>query len=346
MTDALTAVLQDRPQQSERPHQNAGLNDLRWLARYAEHCGFYTGQTTSMMHALRTAFGPAAWRIVCRSPKACFIPILRNRELTIHSLIAYCRRLAERSFVQAPKPILLAYYVRQRRLYFDRPVRIPQEEDYDLIRLANRESHLRLSDIALVSNWAHQSNTAILPNHRWSTLVARAHKHNAQQRVYLYSARREPWHFFCRATPWRGYQVEPIADALELWQEGQRHGNCLYNLRHICMAVEPSRFFRVSKGSKPVATLELAWRVPVEDFTGMDRLWGRWELQDLRLSYNRLPHEHLVIAMQAFAAMYNIWAKRLRRMPEDYVEDTLKRIARAKRLSVWGMFMTDEQTPA
>lgn len=346
MTDALTAVLQDRPQQPERPHQNAGLNDLRWLARYAEHCEFYTGQTTSMLHALRTAFGPAAWRIVCRSPKDCFIPILRNRELTIHSLIAYCKRLAERSFVQAPKPILLAYHVRQRRLYFDRPVRIPQDEDYDLIRVADRAPSLRLSDIALVSNWAHQSRTAILTNHRWSALVARARKHNEQERVYLSCARKEPWHFFCRATLWRAYQVEPIADVLDLWQEGQRHGNCLYNLRYICTATEPSRFFRVSKDGKPVATLELAWRAPEEDFIGMDRLWGRWEMQDLRLSYNRLPDQDLTAAMQAFAAMYNTWAKRLRRMPEGYVEETLERVARAKRLSVFRTFITDEQTPS
>lgn len=345
MAEALAATVPNEMQLA-KPSQSALLNDLRWLARYAEHCGFYTSQSISMLHALRTAFGPAAWRIVCRSPKDCFLPILRNRELTIHSLIAYCKRLVERSFVQAPKPILLAYYVRQRRLYFDRPCRIPQETDYDLIRVANRAPYLRLSDIALVANWAHQSNTAILPNHRWSSLVMRARKHNEQERIYLSSSRKEPWHFFCHATPWRGYHIEPIADVLQLWREGLRHGNCLYNLRYICSASKPSRFFAVSKAGQPVATLELAWRPPEEDFIGMDRVWGRWELQDLRLSYNRLPEDPMVSAMQAFAAMYNTWAMRPRRMPPGYIEDTLKRIARARRLSVWGQFMAEEQAPS
>lgn len=116
----------------------AGLADLRWLMRYARHCGFHAQARDDLAQALRETFGAAAWRIICRSPKEAFMPILRNPELSIHSLITYCKRLAERSFVRAPKPILLAYYVRQRRLYFDRPCRIPEGDDYNLIRVASR----------------------------------------------------------------------------------------------------------------------------------------------------------------------------------------------------------------
>ena len=139
-----------RPSTLIRPAPTSGqsaaiaMTNLRWLERYAAHCGFHTQGADSLLNALRAAFGAAAWRIVCRSPKACFVPILRHRELSIHSLITYCKRLAERSFVQAPKPLLLEYFVRQRRLYFDRPCRIPQGEDFDLMRVANRHEPLRL----------------------------------------------------------------------------------------------------------------------------------------------------------------------------------------------------------
>jgi hypothetical protein len=323
------------------PALSAVLSDLRWLVRYAIHCGFHTAQQASMLQALRSTFGAAAWRIVCRSPKTCFIPILRNQELSIHSLISYCKRLAERSFVQAPQPILLAYFVRQRRLYFDRPCRIPQDDDYDLIRVANRHEGLRLRDIACVANWAHQSRMAILPAHKWSNLVSRARKYNEREQVHLASARHHPWHFFCGTTAWRGYQMEPITDTVALWHEGQRHGTCLHRLRYECTAAAPSRFFRITKQGRSIATLELVWRLPEKEFVGMDRVWGKWEMQDLRLSYNRLPDEQLVQAMNAFAGMYNTWAKRIRRLPPGFRQEISARIDRARRLSVWSAFTSE-----
>lgn len=316
--------------------------DLRWLVRYASHCGFTAGNEAAMNQALRKAFGAAAWRIVCRSPKASFLPILCNPELSIHSLINYCKCLAERSFVQAPRPILLAYYVRQRRLYFDRPCRIPQGDDYDLIRVANRHEQLRMRDIACVINWAHQSRTCILPRHKWSTLVMRARRYNERERVHLLSVKHEPWHFFCHNTTWRGYEIQPLRDAVELWHEGQRHNNCLYRLRLDCTALKPSRFFRVIKDGKSIATMELAWRAPEGGFRGMDLVWGRWELQDLRLSFNRLPDETLVESMRAFGMTYNDWSKRPRRMSPGYIDETCKRVVRAKRMAVWNLFLSEQ----
>jgi hypothetical protein len=324
----------------------AGLADLRWLVRYARHCGFHALAGDDLAQALRETFGAAAWRIICRSPKEAFIPILRNPELSIHSLITYCKRLAERSFVRAPKPILLAYFVRQRRLYFDRPCRIPEGDDYNLIRIASRHEQLRLRDIACVANWAHESCNCILLVHKWSTLVMRARRYNEQKVAELASVRHEPWHFFCRNTTWRGYQVEPITDPAGLWHEGQRHGNCLFKLRYDCTALKPSRFFRVGKRGRSIATLELAWRPPEPGFRGMDLVWGRWEMQDLRLSFNRLPDEALVQSMRAFGEMYNLLSKRLRRMPPGYVQDTRDRVVRANRMAVWSLFISEEQTPA
>lgn len=322
------------------------LADLQWLVRYASHCGFTVGNDAAMVQALHKAFGSAAWRIVCRSPKSCFLPILRNQELSIHSLISYCQNLAERSFVQAPQPMLLDFYVRQRRLYFDRPCRIPKGDDYDLIRVANRQKQLQLRDIACVANWLHQSRSCILPGHKWSTLVIRARRYNERERVQLLSVGHEPWHFFCGNTTWRGYEVQPIRDAAGLWHEGQRHNTCLYRLRYDCTAIKPSRFFRVCKGGRSIATLELAWRPPESGFRGMDLVWGRWEMQDLRLSFNRLPDDALVQAMQAFGQTYNHFSKRLRRMPPGYVQETCERVVRAKRMAVWGLFISEEQTPA
>lgn len=321
----------------------AVMADLRWLERYANYCGFHTSDTNSLLQSLRQAFGAAAWRIVCRSPKAAFLPILRNQELSIHSLISYCKTLAERSFVQAPRPMLLDFYVRQRRLYFDRPCRIPQGDDYDLIRVANRQELLSLRDIACVANWVHQSRSCILPRHKWSTLVTRARRYNERERVQLLSVKHEPWHFFCQNTTWRGYQVQPLRDAAVLWLEGQRHNNCLYRLRYDCTTLKPSRFFRIIKDGRSIATLELSWRPPEPGFRGMDLVWGRWEMQDLRLSFNRLPNEKLVQSMQAFGQTYNHWSKRQRRMPPGYVQETRERVVGAKRMSVWNVFSPEHE---
>lgn len=306
--------------------------DLRWLARYARHCGFAQGSNDSVAQSLRRAFGPAAWRVICRSPKTCFMPILRNQELSIHSLIRYCQELAKRSFVQAPQPILLAYFVQQRRLFHDRPCRIPENDDYDLIRVANRHMPLVLRDIASVMNWAHQTRTSIQPGHKWSNLVIRARQHNHQEQIRLLSQYQEKWHFFCKETDWLGYTVTPITDAQVLWQQGFNQGNCLYKLRYEYTRLKPSRFFCVSKGEKLLATLELAWRPPEKGFKGMDLVWGRWELQDLRLSFNRLPDQKLLSAMQSFADLYNIWSKRTSRMPRGYIQETIDRIDRSRNI--------------
>lgn len=206
------------------------------------------------------------------------------------------------------------------------------------MRVANRHGPLRLKDIASVANWVPLSGTIIRPAHRWASLVERAQNHDARERVRLAAAKHAPWHFFCASTAWRGYQVDPITDVVGLWLEGQRHGNCLYRVRYECDSYKPSRFFRVSRAGRSIASLELAWRAPQAGFSGMDRVWGRWELQDLRLSYNRLPDTALLESMQAFAAMYNTWAKRLRRQPPGHVQDTQERIAALERLARWNPF--------
>lgn len=338
---------------SDRPLRVAkasAATDLHWLLRYARHCGFsggvqpaggpadlreeaatcsrHGGQTghDALVQALRRAFGPPAWRLVCRSPRECFLPILRNRELSLHSLIAYCQRLAARSFVVAPQATLLAYFVTQRRRFFNHPCRVPEDDDYTLMRVADRERHLRVRDIALVANWVQQVRFDVRLNHRWTALLRRAVLFRAQERIDLQLRKLPGWHFFCRTTDWRGYRVEPLTDPAALWEEGQQLGHCAFRLRTLCRASKPSRFFSVSRGGRRLATLELGWRPPEPADIGMDREWGRWELADLRLSFNRLPEAALVEAMTAFAWQYNFWAKRLGRMPPGYLEELRERI--------------------
>lgn len=308
----------------------SSLANLEWLVRYARHCGLPLGTSGSEIKTLRNAFGAPAWRILCRSPRSAFLPILRNRELSIHSLIQYCRRLAERSFVQAPQPLLLTFFVTQRRHFHDRPCRVPESDDYDLIRIAKRARSLQVRDIADVTNWANENRVWIRPGHKWSTLVLRARKYFERQRIELQDQENEPWHFFCGFVSWRGLTITPITRPLGLWQEAQRHGTCLFKLRHECSALKPSRFFAISRGPKALATLELAWRPPEQCDRGMDRVWGYWFLQDLRLSYNRLADESLFEAMTAFAKQYNVWAKRPGRQVPEVAKATYMRLRAAQ----------------
>lgn len=358
---------------SDRPVRVAKVSaaaNLHWLVRYARHCGFAAGvqhganpacrreaaatrsrqegqpEDDSLVQALRRSFGPPAWRLVCRSSKERFLPILRNRELSLHSLITYCQRLSERSFVVAPQAVLLAYFVTQRRRFFNHPCRLPEDDDYTLMRVADREQHLRERDIALVVNWAQQVRFDVRPNHRWAALVRRAVLFRAQERIALQARHLPGWHFFCRTTDWRGYRVEPLVDPAALWEEGQRMGHCAYRLRTLCRDTKPSRFFSVWREGKRIATLELAWRPPEPADMGMDREWGRWELMDLRLSFNRPPESALVEAMEAFAWQYNFWSKRMGRMPPGYVDEVRERIRRSARRQSWSPWAAGTAAPA
>lgn len=316
--------------------QGAVLSDLRWLVRYANHCGFFSGNDQAILLALKRAFGAAAWRILCRSPKERFIPILRNRDLSLRSLITYCQRLAAHSFVQAPQAILLEYFVNQRRLYLTRPCRVPEDEDYVFMRVADRHNGPKMRDIAWVNNWTKQARVMVRPQHKWTSLVRRAEEFREhQQQQQLAVQRGTFWYFYCGAMDWRGYRVEPITNSAELWLEGVAMGNCLYKLRHECNSEHQNRFFSIKKDGKRFATLELVWSPPVEEFHGMDRELGQWRLQDLRLSFNRLPGKDLLEGMHGFAWMFNFWAKRPGRMPSGHAQETRQRIAQ---LNGWTAF--------
>lgn len=303
------------------------LQNLGWLIRYARRCRLAYPELyedTDPLPRIRAKFSAGAWRLLCRSSKRDFLPILRNRELMFLSLVNYCERLVERSFVSAPPAVLLHFFVSQRRLYFNLPCRIPEGEDYDLIRVASRSPILKTSDIASVANWSSQAGIVISSRNSWRALVNRAKKFWEHEQLSLTNYEREPWHFFCRGTDWRGYRIEPLAIPSQLWLEGRHQGNCLYKLRFDCSSLKLSRFFSIMREGRRVATLELSWRPPDRSDCGMNLVLGAWEVQDLRKSYNRLPDDAMLTSMKAFAWQYNLWAKRPGRMPAGGLAAHLK----------------------
>lgn len=326
MTQRLPSIAPILPT-PQQPAAWGGLQNLGWLIRYARHCRLADpelSEDTDPLPRIRAKFSAGAWRLLCRSSKRDFLPILRNRELKFSSLVNYCERLVERSFVSAPPAVLLHFFVSQRRLYFSLPCRIPEGEDYDLIRVASRSADLKTSEIASVANWSSQAGVVISSRSSWRALVNRAKKFWEQEQLSLNNYEREPWHFFCRSTDWRGYRIEPLALPSQLWLEGRHQGNCLYKLRFDCSSLKLSRFFSIMREGRRVATLELSWRPPDRSDCGMNLVLGAWEVQDLRKSYNRLPDAALLNSMKAFAWQYNLWAKRPGRMPAGGMAAHLK----------------------
>ncbi len=312
---------------------SASSDRLSWLVRYANHCGFLDGSQADPTIAIKNAFSSAGWRILCRSTKVHFIPIIRNRDLSFDDLVKYCNRLAECSFVKAPAPELLEYFVRQRRTYFHLRCRIPQEDDYILMRIAQRQQTTSLPEVALVCNWVYQEGVELNSRQTWAALLSRAKSFREQERIKIASTHQSRWDFFCDDHDWRGFRIEPIRDSAQLWIEGIALGNCLYKLRHECNSIRPSRFFCIRRAGKRVATLELSWVPPQKSFIGMQRELGCWQVCDLRLSYNRLPDESLREAMFDFAKMYSIWALRPNRMHSGYVQKMRQKIARLQKFS-------------
>lgn len=316
---------------SVKPSRRSGagattFKNLNWLVRYAKHCGNLTDVCEAVERILREKFTPAAWRVLCRSPKECFVPILRNRELSFESLALYCSRLAEHGFQQAPQAVLLSYFINQRRLYCSTGCRIPEGSDFVFMRIAGREAKVTFSQLALVENWINQTHVLLSRNNRWSALVRRALEFRANERVSMTARKSQGWHFFCTGMDWQGYKIEPLTGVEDLWIEGLCMGSCVYRLRSECRAIKPSRFFSVRRFGKRLATLELVWQPPHLSFKGMDRVWGRWVLQDLRLSFNRLPYAQLMASMVHFASHYNLLSKRPGRLPSGHAQDLEHRL--------------------
>ena len=114
------------------------------------------------------------------------------------------------------------------------------------------------------------------------------------------------WKFACGPVAWHGYEIIPLVNGIDLWDERQAMSSCLYKLRGLCQAASaPSRFFSVRRNGRRHATLELGRNLPNPGSPGLEKVGERWRLQDCRLSHNRLPPEDLVRLLTDFARHYS-----------------------------------------
>ena len=299
--------------------------DMSWLLCYARRCDVKLDPYQSQAAALKSCFSQAAWRLVCRSGKDCFIPILRNQRLSFESLLLYAETLVEHGFQVAPDPKLLDYLIQSSYYYFDRMPNVPSSKDeMTLLRLATRQGGVSRKDFQRVHKWVALGRGSVSTRMRWPAVLRRANDWHQRQQLVVSQAKASEssheaetsWNFACTDLPWRGYAITPLTNNIDLWDEGQAMSSCLYRLRHLCDHAEAlSRYFSVKKNGRRFATLELVREAPRGGMKGPDRIYGQWRLQDCRLSHNRLPPDELAKKLMDFGWHYNILSQRPNRSP-------------------------------
>lgn len=294
------------------------FKDLSWLLRYADHCRMSL-DPADPVKSIRQQFSKAAWRVLCRSDRSDFLPILQNQQLSFVDLKTYCHALAEFGWLKAPARTLLGFVITESYLYYDQKPSAPiSQEKFTFMRLGEQAGAVTTKELALVRHWQTQHHMRLKPEMKWSRLVARARLWRQRERVRLTQSNGQNWHFYCRSMPWRGYEIVPLDTPLALFDEAVAMGTCLYNLRYLCSrSCQASRFFSLRQEGVRVATFELVHEYPSYCSKGWKQRNGRWTLQDTRLSFNRLPPAQLVGHLAAFVAMYNIWAARPLRQPQS-----------------------------
>ena len=298
---------------------------LHWLLRYARHSRVTSDPVTLDAHAIKRCFTPPAWRLVCRSSRGSFVPLLRNRHLTFDSLVHYARRLAESGFQVAPNPVFLEYFIQSSYYFFDRMPRVPdQPDEMALLRLATRSSAgscaVSRAQLRRVDEWLNWGQGAVNTRMAWSAVLRRADQWHRRQQLAVEQARScsagaeaaTSWTFACGPVAWQDYEIVPLVNSIDLWDDGQAMSSCLYKLRGLCQATSaPSRFFSVRRNGRRHATLELVENMPDPGLdtpagtAGPEKLSERWHLQDFRLSHNRLPPGGLITLLAGFARHYS-----------------------------------------
>lgn len=299
------------------PSTAAGKN-LHWLLRYARHGGINLNACRDEATTLKNCFTPAAWRLLCRSVKASFLPILRNRHLCFDSLGLYAQSLVTHGFQVAPNAELLDYFIQSSYLFFDRMPSVPHKPiDMTLLRLATRCGGVSRAQLRLVSEWQAWGPGSVTPHMTWRAVLHRANQWHQRQQVAIEHDRHratsakatEGWKFACGPVAWHDCEIVPLVNGIDLWGEAQAMSNCLYKLRGLCQATgTPSRFFSVRRNGRRYATLELVCSLPELDGLEQQKLGECWRLQDCRLSHNRLPPEELIEQLSAFAMHYSAQA--------------------------------------
>lgn len=299
--------------------------DLHWLSRYAHHVHFRPDISLPYATAIKSCFSAAAWRLLCRSDRSSFIPILRNQKLSFDSLIHYTQTLVDNGFQVAPRPKLLDYFIQASYYFFDRMPSVQASQDeMTLFRLATRHGAVSRKEFQRVHEWLNSDRGNVTTRMSWRAVLRRANDWHRRQQLVVDHARNssnsaaspQTWHFACSTLAWRGFSIMPLANVIDLWDEGEAMSSCLYKLRYLCKKNRgPSRFFSVRRNGRRYATLELVCDLPDEGMRGPDRLYGRWRLQDCRLSHNRLPSQSLVKMLIDFGSHYNLLSQRPARAP-------------------------------
>ena len=333
----------------------AGSKNLHWLSRYARHVHLRPDISLPDADAIKSCFSAAAWRLLCRSDRSSFIPILRNRHLRYDSLVHYTQTLVDNGFQVAPSPELLDYFIQASYYFFDRMPRVPDSQDeMTLLRLATRHGAVSRKALQRVHEWLDPDRGSVTTRMTWCSVLRRANDWHRREQLVVDHARdgvnsAEPartWHFACGPMAWRGYSIMPLANEIDLWDEGQAMSSCLYKLRDLCKRPSvPSRFFSVRKDGRRYATLELVRDLPAEGMRGPDRLYGRWRLQDCRLSHNRLPSEALVKMLIDFGKQYNVLSQRPGRapVPAQSTKTSQPRLTRLTGVKPLGLLIRDGQ---
>jgi len=270
---------------------------MEWLHRYAVHCGVELASYKDPGVALRQHFMAPAWRLIWRSGREAFLPVLRNRKLGFDDLRAYVDQLVEMGFRVAPAAHLVQHIIDQSYLYLDEPPDAPiAKQDLTLVRLAERVGQVSRREFALVHEWVVRTRPRIDVRRSWRRLVREAAAWRQRVEVELAHADDKPWDFLVDQIDIGDCRFVALKTPQDLWVEGVAMGHCLYALRRHCRSMRPSRFFSVRKGGAKVGTAELQ---PLEQGYG-------WFLRDVRRSFNRLPSPALLQAAQALALAYEM----------------------------------------
>lgn len=129
------------------------ISDTAWLLRYAAHCQLVLDPALQPEQALRQCFG-SSWKLLCRSGRDPFLPILRNRQLSFQDLALYAKALVDGGWQEAPDPRLLGQLIQQSYEYFDSGPAVPvARKDMLLMRLAGRQGKVVQRDFLLVTRW-------------------------------------------------------------------------------------------------------------------------------------------------------------------------------------------------
>lgn len=282
----------------------AAVKRLDWLLRYARRCQIKRDASELTAHAIKGRFTPAAWRVLCRSSRDSFIPILRNQRLAFDSLVHYAQRLVEHGFQTAPDPEFLDYFIQSSYLFFDRMPGVPHEADeMILLRLATRCGGVSRAQLRRVHERLTWGQGSVTTRMTWRAVLRRADQWHRRHQAVIEQARTNHaspqtlpgWDFACGPIASEGYDIIPLTSDIELWDEGQTMSSCPYKIRRFCnKSSEPSRFFSVRRNGLRCATLELVRGKPCESRHGLGLMDGLWQLQDCRLSHNRLPTDELV----------------------------------------------------